>query len=116
METPSRAAQVIISIIPIVGIIMGGLVIFFYLLYSHREKILMIEKGMVRKRNFDLEIFSLFAGLLLSLIGLSLTVFFAIIEGVNYSLLSGVIPLSCGISLIVYYILRVKFIRNNADR
>jgi hypothetical protein len=32
MEQISSAAQVIISIIPIVGIVMGSVVIFFYLL------------------------------------------------------------------------------------
>ena len=105
METPSAAAQIIVTIIPIVGIIMGSVVLFLYLYYSHKEKMLMLERGINKKWNFDLAIFSIFTGLLLFCIGLCLTIFFAVKEGVNYSLLSGIIPLSCGISLIVYYII-----------
>ena len=107
METLSAAAQVIVTIIPIVGIVMGCTVIFFFLYYNHKQKMLMIEKGINRKVNFDLGIFSIFTGLLLFCIGLCLTIFFAIKEGISYSLLSGIIPLSCGVSLICYYILRI---------
>ena len=105
METPSTAAQIMITVIPILGIIMGSVVIFIYLYYNHKEKMLMLERGISKRWNFDLEIFSIFTGLLLFFIGLCLTIFFAVKEGVNYSLLSGIIPLSCGISLIVYYII-----------
>jgi hypothetical protein len=109
METPSAAAQVIVTIIPMVGIVMGSVVIFFYIFYNHKEKMLMIEKGINRKINFDLGIFSIFSGLILFCIGLCLTIFFAIKEGISYSLLSGIIPLSCGFSLISYYIIHIIF-------
>jgi len=107
METPSAAAQIIVTIIPIVGIIMGCLVIFSYIYYSYKQKILMIEKGLYKKINFDLNIFSIFTGLLLFCIGLCLTLFFILSEGISYGLLSGIIPFSCGLSLIVYYIIRI---------
>lgn len=107
IESPSTAAQIIVTIIPIVGIVMGAFVIFSYIYYNHKQKLAMIEKGITRKLNFDLDIFSLFTGLLLFSIGLFLTVFFIIKEGISYSLLSGFIPLSCGTSLLIYYILRI---------
>jgi hypothetical protein len=99
----SSAAQVIISIIPIVGIVMGSVVIFFYLLWNHKQRTLLIKAGQFRRPDFDMLTFSLLAGLLLGSVGLSLTVFLAIALGVNFGLLGGIIPLSTGIGLLVYY-------------
>ena len=104
---PSRAAQVIVTIIPIVGIVMGSVVIFFYMLYNHREKILMIEKGVVQKNNFDIDTYSLFAGIVLFGVGICLTIFFLIKEGASYGALGGIIPVSIGLSLIVFFIIRL---------
>ena len=91
--TVSPAAQVITSIIPIVGIVIGGVVIFFYLLWRHTQIKLLI---------------SLFTGILLTGIGVVLTVLIACVAGATYSLLGGLIPLVIGISLIVFYIVYSK--------
>lgn len=99
----SSAAQIIIAIIPIVGIVMGSAVIFFYLLWNHRRRIMLIQAGHYTRPNFDLMSFSLLAGLLLSVVGASLTVFLAIAAGASYGLLGGLIPLSIGVSLLTYY-------------
>jgi hypothetical protein len=99
----SSAAQVIIAIIPIVGIVMGSVVVFFYLLWNHRRKTLLIKAGHYSKPDFDLLSFSLLAGLLLGSVGLALTIFLAIALGVNFGLLGGIIPLAIGIGLLVYY-------------
>ena len=103
METASAAAQVLIAIIPIVGIVMGGVVVFFYLLWNHRRKTLMLRQGMKSDINFNIDTFSLLAGLLNLGVGFVLTVFFLAKEGLDYSLLGGLIPLSLGISLIVFH-------------
>jgi hypothetical protein len=100
------AVQVIIALIPIVGIVMGSVVVFFYLLWNHRRRTLLIKTGQYDKPDFDLQSFSLLAGLLLTCAGLSLTVFLALIQGMNYGLLGGIIPLSVGIGLLVYYGIR----------
>ncbi|MBN2040817.1 MAG: hypothetical protein JW864_12310 [Spirochaetes bacterium] len=107
VESPSAAAQIIVTIIPIVGIIMGALVLFSYIYYNYKQKLVMIEKGTFRKLNFDLDAFSLFTGLLLFIFGFFLTIFFLVKEGFGYSLLSGIIPLACGLSLLIYYIIRM---------
>lgn len=109
---PSPAAQVIVSIIPIVGIVMGSVVLFFYLLWNHRQKMLIIEKGTWKRTEFDLDSFSVFSGLILLGIGLTLVIFFIIKEGFSYSLLSGLIPLALGVSLIIYFILRLKILKD----
>jgi hypothetical protein len=104
--TSSSAAQVIISIIPIVGIVMGSVVVFFYLLWSHKQRILLIKAGQFHRPDFDLLTFSLLTGLLLSVVGLALTIFLAIALGLNFGLLGGVIPLAIGIGLLAYYCIK----------
>jgi hypothetical protein len=106
-NVPSAAAQVIVTIIPIVGIFMGCGVVFFYLLWSYKAKRALIEKGQYKRPEFDIDTFSLFAGLLLSGIGVSLVVFFFVKSGFGYGILSGLIPLSAGISLVLFFVLRV---------
>jgi hypothetical protein len=81
---------------------MGSVVIFFYLLWNHRQRKLLIEAGQYRPV-FNLLSFSLLAGLLLTIVGLALTIFLAIIEGASYGLLGGIIPLSIGAGLLSYY-------------
>ena len=102
-QLSSSAAQVIISIIPIVGIVMGSVVVFFYLLWNHKRRTLLIKAGQFQRPDFDLLTFSLLTGLLLSSVGLALTVFLAIALGGNFGLLGGIIPLSIGVGLLVYY-------------
>ena len=102
----SAAAQVIVAVIPIVGIVMGSVVIFFYLLWNHRRKILQIKAGHYSRPDFDLKSFSLLSGLLLSSFGIAMTVLLAVLEGASYGLLGGIIPLSMGIGLLVYYGIR----------
>ena len=105
-QISSAAAQVLIAIIPIVGIVMGTIVVFFYLLWNHRRRTLLISTGHYSRPAFDLLSFSLLAGLLLGSVGFTLTVFLAVFAGPSYGLLGGLIPLSMGIGLLVYYGIR----------
>jgi hypothetical protein len=109
-EISSVAAQVVITVIPIVGIVMGAVVVFFYLLWDHRRRSLLIKAGQYSRPAFDLLSFSLLAGLLLGSVGLTLTIFLAIVTGPTYGLLGGLIPLSMGAGLLAYYCIyrRVK--------
>ena len=105
---PSVASQVIISIIPIVGIVMGCVVVFFYILWVHRERMLMIEKGSYSPAPFDLDTFSLLSGILLVAVGLTLTIAFIVVGTTAYTLLGGLIPLTVGIALLAFFALRAK--------
>ena len=111
-DIPSAAAQVLVSIIPIVGIVMGSVVIFLFLMLDYKQKKLMIEKGIYNPRPFDLDSFSLFSGLIMIGVGGSLLIFFLLKDGLNYGSLSGLIPFSVGVSLIVYYGIRTKMIND----
>jgi hypothetical protein len=106
MDKGSSAAQVIIAVIPIVGIVMGSVVVFFYLLWNHKRNMLLIKAGQNTRADFDLLSFSLLTGLLLVSVGVSLTIFLAIAKGSGYGLLGGIIPLSLGVGMLIYYGIR----------
>lgn len=108
----STAAEILISISPITGIVMGCTVIFFFLLWNHKQRMLLIEKGMYQRVPFDLTVFSLFAGLILTSIGLSLMVFFIIKEGFSWGVLSGLIPFSLGVSMLIFFAVRIAMNKN----
>jgi hypothetical protein len=101
----SNAVQIIVAVIPIVGITMSSVVVFFYLLWHHRRRMLLIKAGQYHKDEFDLLTFSLLAGLLLVGVGTGLTVFFALIRA-GYGLLGGIIPLTSGSGFLAFYIIK----------
>jgi hypothetical protein len=103
VEQQLAAAQIIISIIPIVGLVMSSVVVFFYLLWNHKRRTLLIKAGQYNPPEFDLLSFSLLAGLLLGAVGLALTIFLALAIGTSFGLLGGIIPLAIGAGLLAYY-------------
>jgi hypothetical protein len=103
MAPVSTAAQIIVALIPIVGIVLGSVVIFFYLLWNYRHKDLLVKAGQYAPPRFDLLSFSLLTGLLLGSVGVTLTIFLALVQGSTYGLLGGLIPLSIGTGLLIYY-------------
>ena len=103
---PSAAAQVMITIIPIAGIVIGGVIVFFFLLWRHNQRMELIRRGIEPKDTFDLQTFSLLAGLVACAVGFVLTIFIMFKDGASYSLMGGLIPLSVGMSLIAFYVLQ----------
>ena len=111
----SPAAQVIVAIIPIVGIVIGGVVVFFYLLWRHREISLQIKTGHFNPKPFDFRLFSLFTGVLLTGIGFVLSLILYLAQGISYSVLGGLLPLTIGICLIVFYKVYPKSKENDRE-
>ena len=99
----STAAQIIISIVPIVGIAIGGVVLFFFILWRHHEIKLQIKTGIFVPSKINYKAFSLLAGLLLTGTGVMLSLVFAVLDGFTYSMLGGLIPAVIGICLLVFY-------------
>ena len=108
MSVPSVAAQVVIAVIPIVAIVMGCVVVFFYLLWNHKEKVLLIQRDAYTPARLELDTFALLTGLLLGGVGSVLTALFIAKDGIAYSLLGGLIPLALGIGLLVFYGIRSR--------
>lgn len=101
--TLSTAAQVLISLVPIIGIGFGAVILFFYILWKHHEVKLQIKTGTFVERKFNLKVFSLLAGLILTGIGLILTLVFVLVEGISYAMLGGLIPAVTGIAFLIFY-------------
>lgn len=97
--------QIMVTIIPIVGILMGGAVLILYLIFYHSQRMRMIEKNLVEK-SFDILTLSLLSGCILTPVGLGMTILYSVIHGISYSLLSGVIPLSVGVGFIAFFIVK----------
>lgn len=110
----NSTAQIIISIIPIVGIAIGGIVVFFYILWHHHEVKLRIKTGTYSVSSFDFKTFSLLTGLLLTAVGFILSVLFVCIEGFSYVLLGGLIPFAIGVSFLIFFKVNPSFKVNDA--
>lgn len=102
-SVPSPAAQLMITVIPIVGIVVAGIVVFCSLLWNHQERMAQIERGLPPKQLIDLESFVLLLGLLSTAVGLVLTVVQWIVNPGAYALLGGLIPLAVGLGFLLYY-------------
>ena len=101
--TLSTAAQVLISLVPIIGIGFGAVILFFYILWKHHEVKLQIKTGTFVERKFNLKAFFFLSGLILTGIGLILTLVFILVEGISYAMLGGLIPAVTGIALLIFY-------------
>ncbi|MBN2436088.1 MAG: hypothetical protein JXK07_12555 [Spirochaetes bacterium] len=108
VDSATVAVQVMITVIPIVGILMGGAVIILFLILNHKQKMAMIRHNYGSKQPIDIVWISLFAGLLLTFIGFVMSLFFIIKEGVEYSLLSGIVPLAAGMGLMIFFTIARK--------
>ena len=64
---------------------------------------LQVKTGNYKPSKFNLKIFSLLLGILLTGVGLVLTLFFALMNGLSYQVLGGLIPLALGICLLIFY-------------
>jgi hypothetical protein len=97
------AVQIIIAVIPIVGIVMGSVLVFFYFLWRHRQIMLQIKTNTYIRPVFNVRLFCLLLGIMLTVIGSVLFCLFYFIAGAGYILLGGLIPLALGISLTLFY-------------
>ena len=98
-QISTTAVQIVISILPIVGIVLGATLIFFYMLWHHREVKLQIKTGSFVQKNINFSAIVLLAGLTLTGVGLVISLVFAIKNGFSYALIPAVI----GICLLIFY-------------
>ena len=102
----SSTAQLMITIIPIAGIAVGGVIVFFFLLWNHRQRMAQINQGMEPRRLVDLGTFSLLLGLVSGAVGVALTVVQLLVGANGYGLLGGLIPLMVGVAFLVFFRMR----------
>lgn len=108
-QTISPAAQILVSLIPIVGIGCGSAVIFFALLWRHRETKERIIHNSYNPIKFNMRAFSLLTGIFLTSVGAVLSIMFFLIHGISWAALGGLIPLATGVSMLLFYKLNPDF-------
>lgn len=105
----SPAAQILFSIVPIVGIVLGTTLLFFISYWFYKVRVKMLEQGYQPKISESLlNRLVLLIGLLSCFVGAPLTIIFILIDGLSYSILGGIIPFVSGIAFITYF----KVMRN----
>ncbi len=113
----SAAAQVIISLIPIVGISFAAILIFFFMLWHHREVKLRILKGesQYEPTKIDPKTLTLLIGLCLSGTGAVLSIMSFLLDGLSWSALGGLLPLVLGLMLLLFYKTNPEFNDSNGN-
>jgi len=101
---PDPVAQIILSLVPIFGIIAGMVVMIIFISFYFSTRRQMIAAGRFPTPTIEyLRSLTLLGGILAIASGLPLTLLFLIVEGVSYTLLGGLIPLFAGIGLLVFF-------------
>ena len=113
MNAMTPAAQVLISLIPIIGIVFVATITFFSILWKHRENMLRIRCDNYTPFQLNTKAITLLSGMVLIGVGLVLTVLFILLEPISWSLLGGLIPLALGICLLIFY--KIAPDQNNGD-
>lgn len=109
MELLESIYKIIIALIPIVGIIVGGVVILRFFKWYFEYKKFLVESGHYKPLQIkDFRIFILLLGILSISAGIPLTVIFIIVYGVSFASLGGLIPFFIGIGLILFYSLTLR--------
>lgn len=111
MQRISTVAQILITVLPIVAVVTLGVLLFFFMLWRHREIMCLIKMNNYTPHIFNFKVFSLLAGIVLTAIGLVLSFVFFLAGRNVYSLLGGLIPLALGIGLLTFYVI----IKKNKD-
>jgi amino acid transporter len=98
------AAQVLIAVLPLVAVGLLAVLSFFFFLWDHKRKRLMIDKGQTPvPRNIDDKL--LLLGIVSLFVGVGLLIFFALYNGLSNTLLGGIIPVTAGLGIITHYII-----------
>lgn len=105
----SNAPQVLISIVPILGVVMGTTLLFFFLLWKYRINRELVQTGQYQPSFWNnLRTLTLLIGSLSFSIGLPLSILFFAVDGVSYTALGGLIPLFTGIGFIMFYVISIR--------
>ncbi|HNF23796.1 MAG TPA: hypothetical protein PKN56_18050 [Leptospiraceae bacterium] len=99
----SNSYKIVLFLVPIFGIVFGSALLFFLLLFWHKQRMELIRTGQYKPWQLDLRVFSFFLGLLLAFVGAGLSLVFIIVLGKSLAMLGGLIPFTLGLSLLSFY-------------
>jgi hypothetical protein len=102
------ASEVILSLVPLTGVVFGCVLLFFFFLWQYRLRRELIRSGQYRPMFMaNIRTLTLLIGIMGAASGLPMTILFLSIEGVSYALLGGLLPLCAGIGFLVFYALTI---------
>ena len=106
----STVAEVLLNLTPIVALSLGGILLFFFLLWQYKLRRALIQSGQYTAfiSLKKIRILSVLFGINGILLGSCLSLVFLLLNGINYSLLGGLIPLSLGFGMIIFYCITRK--------
>ncbi len=97
--------NIIIALIPVIGIIAGSIVIGNFVKSYFDYKKYLIENGWYKPADLNLlRQLLLLLGFVSMFTGIPLTLVFYLVNGISYSILGGLIPLFSGVGIIFFYI------------
>ncbi|HNI97414.1 MAG TPA: hypothetical protein PL169_15190 [Leptospiraceae bacterium] len=99
----SNSHKIVLFLVPIFGIVFGSTLLFFLLLFWHKQRMELIRTGQYKPWQLDLRVFSFFLGLLLTFVGAGLSLVFITVLGKSLAILGGLIPFAIGLSLLSFY-------------
>jgi hypothetical protein len=100
----AEPAQVLIAVLPLVSVIAVSLLGFFFMLWDHQKRILILQRGGT-PAPFNIDEKLLLLGIVALFTGVGLIVFSSLYSGISASLLGGIIPASVGAGIITYYVI-----------
>jgi len=104
-QAMNPAAQVLIAALPLVAVVLLAVLAFFAMLWDQQKNRILIARGEKPvQRNIDEKI--LLLGMIALFVGIGLTAFFLLSEGMTSALLGGIIPTMTGLGVVVHYALR----------
>ncbi len=106
----SVSAEILLSLVPIISIIFGCTILFFFFLWQYRIKKELIKANIYENYFLkNIKFFLLLVGLLSSMVGFPMTMIILYIQGISYALLGGTIPLFTGLAFVLAVILGKKY-------
>jgi len=113
-KSSGTAAEVILSIVPLVAIVFGTALLFFFLFYNYK-----LRKERIRMQiptvstMAHLRFISLLTGCVAFTAGIPLTLYFVFTDPRHPGILGGLIPLTAGLGLVAFYYLSKNATENN---
>ncbi len=105
MQT-SIAVGILLTIIPIVGIVFGCSLLFFFFFWQHRRQMELIKRNQYLPPSYKhIKTLSLLMGILSVCTGMPVTTLLWVIDGLSYGLLGGLVPIFSGLGLILFAIM-----------
>jgi len=108
ISSRSTITEIIIALIPIVGIIGGCFIFFSIFLFYYKQRVLIIKSGNYKPFKPNWNLILLLAGMMNIAVGIAITIVFIINKAYGYELLGGLIPFLVGVAIIFTYIISNK--------